>query len=313
MGEAHLARPGNAPAPDERRLAGGVVGAAERALGDQRLEARTPGRVDGRGLERLFGRERGKDPRQPPGEHRLARARRSREQQVVASGGGNLQRAPGESLTAHVGEVRHHADGRDQGRGRGRLRPIGASGEVDRFGQRADRIDPNAGDERRLGGVFRRHDRRAQAAGARGEHHRKDARDRPHRAVERELADEEQVGQRRRGERAVGREQAHRGGQVVRRAHLAQAGGRHAHGDSTVPFEGVAAVAQRRADATLALLDRGVGEAQHRELGEAGRGVGFDADEMGFDPHHRRGQGCGEHDSPFRRQEGESLRPARLA
>jgi hypothetical protein len=217
---------------------------------------------------------------------------------------------PGESLPAHVGEVRHHADGRDHGRGGRRLGPIDAAGEVDGFGQRTDGIDAHVGDERRLGGVFRGHDRRAQASGARGEHHREDTRDRPHRTVERELADEEQVGQRCRGECAVGREQSHRGGQVVRGAHLPQAGGRHAHGDSTVPFERVAAVAQRRPDATLALLDRGVSEAQHRELGKAGRGVGFDADEMGLDPHYRRGQGCGEHDSPFRRKEGESLRPA---
>ena len=44
-------------------------------------------------------------PGQPPREHRLARARRPAEQQVVAAGGGDLERAPRALLAADVGEV----------------------------------------------------------------------------------------------------------------------------------------------------------------------------------------------------------------
>ena len=49
--------------------------------------------VDARDLERLLARQRRQDRRQAPGEHRLARARRPAEQQVVAAGGRD-RRAP---------------------------------------------------------------------------------------------------------------------------------------------------------------------------------------------------------------------------
>ena len=48
----------------------------------------------------------GQDARQPPGEHRLARARRADHQQVVAAGRGYLERALGVLLPADVGQVR---------------------------------------------------------------------------------------------------------------------------------------------------------------------------------------------------------------
>ena len=62
--------------------------------------------VDARHLERLVRLERRQEPRQAAGEHRLARARRAGEQQVVAAGGRELERPPGALLAADVGEVR---------------------------------------------------------------------------------------------------------------------------------------------------------------------------------------------------------------
>ena len=47
----------------------------------------------------------GQQARQAACEHRLARAGRPDEQQVVAAGGGELQRATGDRLAADVGQV----------------------------------------------------------------------------------------------------------------------------------------------------------------------------------------------------------------
>ena len=78
---------------------------------------RPPGReqprdgVDARDLERLVRREPRQDPRQAPREHRLPRAGRPGEEQVVTAGGGDLERPPRPLLAAHVREV-GHADSR---------------------------------------------------------------------------------------------------------------------------------------------------------------------------------------------------------
>ncbi len=82
-----------------------------------------PGRrVHHRGLERQVGREVGQQARQTSGEHRLAGARRTDEQQVVAAGRGDLERQPGQRLPLDVGEVVQF--GFDElGRGVGRLGP----------------------------------------------------------------------------------------------------------------------------------------------------------------------------------------------
>ena len=44
-------------------------------------------------------------PGQAAGQHGLAGSGRAEEQEVVAAGGGDLERAPGERLAAHVGQV----------------------------------------------------------------------------------------------------------------------------------------------------------------------------------------------------------------
>ena len=62
-------------------------------------------RVDARDLERLVPRERREDPRQPTREHRLPGSRRPHQQEVVRAGGGDLERAAGALLSAHVRQV----------------------------------------------------------------------------------------------------------------------------------------------------------------------------------------------------------------
>ena len=58
-----------------------------------------------RDLERLVERQRRQNARHAPRHHRLARAGRTDEQQVVAAGAGDFERATRQQLTADIGEV----------------------------------------------------------------------------------------------------------------------------------------------------------------------------------------------------------------
>ena len=95
------------PPPTRRDGRGRVVRRAERRRGDQaaRRHRQPGGRVNHRGRQRLGPVERREQARQPLGEHRLARPGRADHQQVVAAGGGDLQRPAGHGLAADVGEV----------------------------------------------------------------------------------------------------------------------------------------------------------------------------------------------------------------
>jgi hypothetical protein len=56
-------------------------------------------------LERFFLRKLGQYSRQSPRQHSLARTRRSYHEQVVPTGGRDLERTLGELLPDHIGEV----------------------------------------------------------------------------------------------------------------------------------------------------------------------------------------------------------------
>ena len=169
----------------------------ERRVADERMLGREqPGdRVDARDLERLIGAERGQQPREPAGEHRLAGAGRPGEQQVVPAGRSELERAPGALLAADVGEVgvdgrRDHAVGRRPVR----LRFTLAAEIRGRLGEVADghRLDPG---ERRLGRRLGRAEQPLQSSPARSLRRREHAADGPDSAVERELADRGVLGE----------------------------------------------------------------------------------------------------------------------
>ena len=165
MREARLAR---AAAPRRRRRSrpsrrcGAARGTAAR---DQRPLRREQARdrVDARHLERLVGVERRQDARQPAGEHRLAGARRPGEQQVVAAGGRDLERAPRPLLPAHVARGRARPARRVAVR---RARYGGGSRSPRRYATASarcrDRHGLDAG-ERGLGAPTRRRRRGARA------------------------------------------------------------------------------------------------------------------------------------------------------
>ena len=107
MGEADLAGMGNAAAADQARIGGGVMGRAERPLGDEPpLGGQEPPHAPHHGhLDRLVQREWRQDAREATGEHRFPRARRPQHDHVVRPRGGDLERALGVGVTPDVGEV----------------------------------------------------------------------------------------------------------------------------------------------------------------------------------------------------------------
>ena len=107
VGQARLAGPRHGTTADDRRGRGAVMRRAKRRREDDRAprRQRAGDGVDARHLERLVPRQRRQDARQPAPEHRLARSRRAGEQHVVLSGGGELERAAAALLPAHLGEI----------------------------------------------------------------------------------------------------------------------------------------------------------------------------------------------------------------
>ncbi len=114
VSERRLARPRTGAASDNRSGRRAVVRRAKRRVGDQRPFGRDEAGdgMDTRHLERLGRLEGGQDARESTGEHRLARSRRPREEEIVPSCCGDLERAPRAFVTAHLGKIRQPALGR---------------------------------------------------------------------------------------------------------------------------------------------------------------------------------------------------------
>ena len=95
------------PPPTIAAIDDGVVRGAERRDGDQPRSGRqAPGdRVDRGDLDRRRRLQRRQDRRQPLGQHRLARARRAEQGQVVPAGRADLHREPRLRLAEHLRQV----------------------------------------------------------------------------------------------------------------------------------------------------------------------------------------------------------------
>ena len=105
MGEADLARPGEAAAAHERRVAGRVVGAPEGPASRGGLRAAAPAAEWIAEVSSASSGSGAAGAGQPARQHRLAGAGRPDEQQVVAARGGDLEGAPRQRLAADVGQV----------------------------------------------------------------------------------------------------------------------------------------------------------------------------------------------------------------
>ena len=232
---ARLASPGRGPLPPPTIAAIDALWCGARN-GGTRISGRPGGSTPATEWIRVTSsaslvREQRQDPGQPAGEHRLAGARRPREQQVVPARGRELERAPGALLTADVDEVgrRQVADVAVPARRLGAASRLAAQ-VGDRLGEMPHRNRLDAG-QRHLGARLGRADRARRG--------RRGARPRRRRARRRPAAAGRRAPARRRprGRRGAGRElprrreHRERDREVEAGALLAQAGGREVDGD----------------------------------------------------------------------------------
>ena len=264
MGEGDFAGARTQAAADERRHGGGMMRGAEgAAIGERAVGRVARDRVHHRDFEQLARRERRQDGGQPLGQHRLAGAGRSVHQQIVAAGGGDLQRPLGALLALDV--LRSGSAATRLGDGglgaRQHLRALEMIGELDQRARRDDGdIAARPGGLRPAGG---RTDQ-PMAAGIGGNGGGQHAGDRRDRAVERQLAEHREAVERVRRDGADGRHDAERDGQIVVRAFLGQVGGRQIDGDA-LARQRQARGDQRGAHALARFGHRLVGEADDVE------------------------------------------------
>ena len=248
-------------AADDRRGGRAVVRRAKRRRRDERLLDREEprDRVDARHLERRRGLERRQQARQAPREHRLARAGRPGEQQVVPARGGDLERAPRALLSSDVREVGQRRRV-VRARRHDRVRLELAAQVGDRVGEVPHRDRLDAG-ERRLGRRLARAEHALEPHAPRALGDREHAADAAQAPVERELADGRVPVELVVRQLLRRREHRERDRQVVARALLAEAGRREVDGDAAARE-----LQLGRGDAALDALARLV-----RTRGRAGR------------------------------------------
>jgi hypothetical protein len=218
--------------------------------------------------------------RQPPGKHRLAGAGRAVQREVVTAGGGQLHGPSAALLARDVGEV---GAGRRRRPGRSADRAAAPRpGELQYPAQRVRGPHGDAGQQRGLRGVRHRHHDPGQA-GALGGEPGPAARPGPGgRRRRAQLAEDDAVGERRRGQHPGGRENAHRDREIEAGARLRQVGREQVDGDALLrpPLAGVD---HGGADAVAGLGHRGVGESGDDQVRQARGHVRLHRDHL---PHH---------------------------
>ena len=174
------------------------------------------------------------DRGQAAGEHGLARPRRPDHEQIVPPAGSDFEGALGVILAAHVRKVnpvvgvaaKHLIHVQFVG-------PLacvaGQNGQG--LAQRTDAIDERSIGNGGLAGVLRRHDHAVEALLVQGCGHRQHPVDRADAAVEREFAQERELGETHGLDLPRGRQDADGDGQVKSRAFLFAIGRREIDGD----------------------------------------------------------------------------------
>ena len=131
MGERYLPGFRAVTAPGQSGLGRGMMRFPERWAHDQAAVFQQTGDgVDHSDLQRGAGVQIGQQPRQPRGEHRLARARRANQQDIMTTRGGDFDRAAGGFHAADVAHV-GAAAGIGNAAGLGRAQDLGAAEMID--------------------------------------------------------------------------------------------------------------------------------------------------------------------------------------
>ena len=107
VGQLNFPRSGDAASSDQTRLGNRVMRKTERPVYDQRRGVvEKPGNaVNFRAFQSLFKTQLRKDRSQPPGQHRLARTRRTEHQQIMGSRRGHFKRPFDMLLSLDVLEI----------------------------------------------------------------------------------------------------------------------------------------------------------------------------------------------------------------
>ena len=251
-------------------------------------------RVDTRHLERLLVAERRQDPRQPAREHRLARAGRTGQEQVVAPGGGDLERPAPRRCPFTSARSGHEVRRADRYRGAA----TGSGSHSPRmYATASARWRTGTGStpgQRHLGGRLGGAEHELDPGPSRPLGHDQRSPDRPHPAVERQLADGGVRPERARRNLVRGGEDGERDRQVEAGALLAQVGRRQVDGDAPErPLQ--LGRDDAAANALLRLLAGAVGQPDDGEGRHPLLQVRLDFDPPRLQPDERVGQHLREH------------------
>jgi len=168
---------------------------------------------DGGDLHGLLVVEHREQPRQPLGQHRLARTGRSHEIEVMSSGSRRLERPARLVLTDDVDQVGRRRLLRSSGRRLGHrigTQPLGQQLiPPDELGELLHGMDPHAADQPCLGRVRHRHDDVTHSAPGRGEDERQDPAHGPDRSVQAQLPDVDDILDHLAGDLARGHQRDH--------------------------------------------------------------------------------------------------------
>ncbi len=250
--------------------------------------------VDARRLDGLIERHRRQNRGNALREHRLARARRPDQQNVVAPRAGDLHSPLGRHLPAHVAQIhgvaarfREHL-GRVHANWLERFRRVD---EIGRLDQRFHCEHVDALDDSRFPRVHFGHDDASHSALPRGDGRGKRAAHRTHAAVERQLSKKHVRIRYLAVEQTLAAQEPQRHRQIECRTFLANISGREIYGDALRRGKIEAAILQRRLDPLAALLDGHIGQPDHVELAHLSRAdVDFDLDGIGIDSKYSRAE-----------------------
>ena len=221
----------------------------------------------------------------------------------MAAGRGDLERPPRRPLAAHLGQVRAHRAG--AGRQHGlhvEARQVALDAPLQQIdgraeGGRPEHLEPR--DEPRLGGVAPRDDQPPPSGTSRVLGHGERARHRPQGSVEGELPDRADARESRRGHLPGGGQGRQRERQVVLGPGLAEVGGRQV-GHDPPGRHGERLVREPGAHPLARLLNRRVGQPDHRERREARPEVDLDLHRGRLESEDRRAEHVGDHGAEAR-------------
>ena len=299
--ERDLARAHRAVSPAAQRDdRGGVMRRAEGTLRDDALlPQRTRDGVDLGDLERLLEGEIGHDGGQTAREHRLARARRPHEEQVVSARDCDLERAARNGLTFDVFEIGAALSG---GMRNELLRRDGRDGRnalemAHHLGKRGSGAYLRPAQKTCLPRVFRGNDKARKAVALRRNEDGQQSRDGTDRAAQRKLAQKYDPVGIGADELFARLEQADGDGEIEGGALFADIRGREIDGD-LIHGEEEPAVFERGTYAFFGLLHRRIGQSDHLIGGNAAVDVRLHFDGNAIQPVQGIADDLRDHTSP---------------